>query len=227
MNILENYFLHLENIKVIDQSIDYSQYTPIDLSVSNEDLAKVDQKNATEFESYVQSVLEKNNAKVAYGGYIEKRSLYQQSTIFKNDLSDERNIHIGLDLWIKAGTAVLAALEGKVHGFGFNDGLGNYGPTLILEHKIENSTFYTLYGHLSMDSIENENIEIGSSFKQGQVIGTLGDVAVNGGYAPHLHFQIIKDITHYTSDYPGVCSAKDLEYYLQNCPDPKLLLKIK
>jgi murein DD-endopeptidase MepM/ murein hydrolase activator NlpD len=129
-----------------------------------------------------------------------------------------------MDLWIKAGTSILAALDGTVYGFDFNAGKGNYGPTIILEHTIENQTFYTLYGHLSVESIEN--IEIGTLFKKGQTLATLGDSSVNGGYSPHLHFQIIKNIEDNFSDYPGVCSKNTLDFYLENCPDPNLLLKI-
>jgi len=54
----------------------------------------------------------------------------------------------------------------------------------------------------------------------------VGDSSVNGGYSPHLHFQIIKNIEDNFSDYPGVTSKKDLDYYLENCPNPNLLLKI-
>jgi hypothetical protein len=36
-----------------------------------------------------------HNAKVAYGGYNEERNLYQRSTIFKDEKTEERNIHIG------------------------------------------------------------------------------------------------------------------------------------
>ncbi|TDD97959.1 peptidoglycan DD-metalloendopeptidase family protein [Flavobacterium cellulosilyticum] len=225
MNTIENYLLQLEESIVIDSSICYSDYTPIDLSVSSYELATIDIKNADDFESYINAHLHKKNAKVAFGGYTEERNLYKRANLFNNEESDERNIHIGLDLWVKAGTPVLAALDGKVYGFNNNIGLGNYGPTIIVEHCVENHVFYTLYGHLSMESIEN--IEIGTGFKKGQKIGTLGDSSINGGYSPHLHFQIIKDISTYHSDYPGVCSKKTLDYYLENCPNPNLLLKIK
>ena len=225
MPTLENSFLKLENIKVIDSAIPYSQYTPLDLSVSNLELSKIDIKNAEAFEAYIEKYLHKNDAEVAFGGYNEERNLYKRSGIFNDSENEERNIHIGMDLWIKAGTKVLAALDGKAHSFDFNAGIGNYGPTIILEHSMENQTFYTLYGHLSLESIEN--LEIGAIFKKGQPLATLGDATINGDYAPHLHFQIIKDIKDNSADYPGVCSKNDLEYYLENCPDPNLLLKIK
>lgn len=224
MPTLENLFSQLESIKVIDDSILYSKYTPIDLSISNADLSKIDVENADDFETYVENILQKNDAKVAFGGYNEERNLYKSSDLFNEEEKEERNIHVGMDLWIKAETSILAALDGTVHGFDFNAGKGNYGPTIILKHAIENQTFYTLYGHLSVESIEN--IEIGTAFKKGQKMATLGDASVNGGYAPHLHFQIIKEIKDYLGDYPGVCSKNDLDYYLENCPNPNLLLKI-
>ncbi|WP_281299171.1 peptidoglycan DD-metalloendopeptidase family protein [Flavobacterium limnophilum] len=224
MSTLENLFSRLDHIKVIDDSIPYSKYTPIDLSNSNADLSKIDLSNSQAFEVFIENHLQKNEAKVAFGGYNEVRNLYQSSPLFNDEENEERNIHIGMDLWIKAGTPILAALDGTVHGFDFNAGKGNYGPTIILKHSIENQTFYTLYGHLSLESIEN--LEIGTPFKKGQKMAYLGNSSVNGGYAPHLHFQIIKDIKDYSGDYPGVCSINELDYYLENCPDPNLLLKI-
>jgi len=224
MPTLGTYFSKLENIKVIDDSIPYSQYIPIDLSVSNLELSQIDLKNPNDFETFIENYLDKNKAKVAFGGYNEVRNLYKKTSLFNDEQADERNIHIGMDLWIKAGTPVLAALDGTVFGFDYNTGAGNYGPTIILKHTIENQTFYTLYGHLSVESIED--IEIDTFFKKGQQLASLGDSSVNGGYSPHLHFQIIKNIEDNFSDYPGVCSKKNLSYYLENCPNPNLLLKI-
>ncbi len=210
--------------KVIDSTIDYSKYIALDLSINNQDLDAHKTGNPVDFEKYINAYLKTNNAQVAFGGYIEGRTLYQRSPIFKNDQISERNIHIGLDLWIKAGTAVLAALDGKIHSFKNNIGLGDYGPTIILEHEIENQKFYTLYGHLSLESIEG--INVGDFFKKGEYLANIGDSEVNGDYAPHLHFQIIKNIENYWGDYPGVCNTKDVNFYIENCPDPNLLLKI-
>lgn len=215
----------IENVRVIDDQIPYNQYVPIDLSTTNEDFIKLKIETSSDFEFYIEKYLNKNNAKVAFGGYNEVRSLYKRSKIFSSSKTDERNIHIGLDLWIKAGAAVLAALDGFVHSFNYNMGVGDYGPTIILEHHIEKQKFYTLYGHLSLESINN--IKVGTFYKKGQQLATLGDSSVNGDYAPHLHFQIIKKLVNNFGDYPGVCSKKKLKHYLENCPDPNVLLKIK
>lgn len=224
MTTLETLFLDLKDIKVIDSIIPYSEYTPLDLSATNLELNQLNISDAAEFEAYIEHLLSKNKSKVAYGGYNEIRNLYKRSTVFNDSNTEERNIHIALDLWIKAGTPVLAALDGKVHSFQFNDNLGDYGPTIILKHQLEKRIFYTLYGHLSLESIES--IKVGDFFAKGQQLATLGNSTVNGNYAPHLHFQIIKDIDGNFGDYPGVCSSSKLSYYLENCPNPNLILKI-
>jgi murein DD-endopeptidase MepM/ murein hydrolase activator NlpD len=211
-----------KNIKVIDSSIDYKEYVAINLSANHTDKLNLNLTDAAIFEEFIENHLSINNAKVAFGGYLEIRNLYQRSTVFKNEITDERNIHIGLDLWIKAGTTVLAALDGKIHSFQNNTALGDYGPTIIIEHEIDNVIFYTLYGHLSLESLDGK--EIGQTVKKGEVIAQLGSPPINGDYAPHLHFQIIQDIQNLKGDYPGVCSEKKLDYYIENCPDPKLLL---
>lgn len=225
MTSLETILSNTQDVKVIDRSIDYKEYIPLDLSTFNPELSKFDIKCAVSFEEFIEKHLTLSDAKVAFGGYNEQRNLYQRSTVFKDEKTEERNIHIGLDLWIEAGTPVLSALDGKVHSFNFNRGFGDYGPTIILEHQVEDQIFYTLYGHLSLDSLKD--LEIGTVFKKGEQFATLGNAAVNGDYSPHLHFQIIKNIADKFGDYPGVCSKKELPFYLENCPDPNLLLKIK
>ncbi|WP_029270360.1 peptidoglycan DD-metalloendopeptidase family protein [Flavobacterium sp. KJJ] len=224
MKTLASILNTLPPTKVIDSSIDFSKYVPLDLSITNQELVKRKPENATEFEIFISDYLKKNNAEVAFGGYIEGRTLYKRSTIFKNDSIPERNIHIGLDLWTKVETSVLAPLDGKIHSFKNNVGLGDYGPTIILEHEVENEIFYTLYGHLSLESIKD--LTVGKFYKKGEQIATIGNAAVNGDYAPHVHFQIIQNIEDYWGDYPGVCNTNDLNFYIENCPDPNLLLKI-
>ena len=111
-----------------------------------------------------------------------------------------------------------------MHSFQDNTNYGDYGPTIILKHCIETVEFYTLYGHLNRSSIKT--LHKNDQISKGQVIGWLGRSEVNGDYAPHLHFQIIKNIESYEGDYPGVSSQNDLAFYRANCPDPNLILKL-
>ena len=225
MNKLIEILQNQKNVKVIAPEIEYNEYVAFDLSANTTEALNLPLTDAKAFEDFVESQLAKNNAKVAYGGYLEQRNLYQRSTVFKDVNVEERNIHIGLDLWIKAGTPVLAALDGTIHSFQNNTALGDYGPAIILEHEIDSIKFYTLYGHLSLDSLNGKSE--GQVVKKGEIIAQLGAPPINGDYAPHLHFQIIANMQGKKGDYPGVCSKSELEFYTENCPDPNLLLKIR
>ncbi|MBP1839470.1 peptidoglycan DD-metalloendopeptidase family protein [Formosa algae] len=212
-------------IKVLAPEIALNDYVSIDLSTSNESLQYVNVSSSQDLNQYINLYMAEHGAHIAYGGYMEVRDIYKRSTYFNTAVNTSiRNIHIGMDLWCKAGTPVLAALDGEVHGFKNNMNYGDYGPTIILKHTISDVVFYTLYGHLSSESIAT--LEVGQQVKQGHKIAELGTSDVNGDYPPHLHFQIIHDIQEYFGDYPGVCSETDLEFYTANCPDPNLLLKM-
>ncbi|MCF8272779.1 MAG: peptidoglycan DD-metalloendopeptidase family protein [Flavobacteriaceae bacterium] len=227
MNAFSKFLESISNKRhhVLDANIPLSKYICIDLSHENKLLLDVDVSSSAALGSFVNTHLQNHNALVAFGGYNEIRTIYQRSAHFnKTDAYTERNIHIGIDLWCDAKTPIYAPLDATVHSFKNNTNYGDYGPTIILKHTVKNTTFYTLYGHLSVSSIAN--LKVGQVFKRGDNLGVLGDALVNGDYPPHLHFQIINDIQDYTGDYPGVCSKKDLEFYLENCPDPNLLLKL-
>jgi murein DD-endopeptidase MepM/ murein hydrolase activator NlpD len=198
-------------LNVLDSKIPLQTYIPLDLSITNFELKTINISSSNELETFFFDYLKRNKDRVAFGGYNEERNIYQRSTFFKQkDADTERNIHLGMDLWITAGTPVFAPLDATVHSFKNNLNFGDYGPTIILEHKIQGVKFYTLYGHLSLKSIEN--LKVGQTFKQCEQLATLGDAKVNGDYPPHLHFQIIKEIQAFKGDYPGVCSKKDLQY---------------
>ncbi|MCA0132002.1 peptidoglycan DD-metalloendopeptidase family protein [Winogradskyella alexanderae] len=202
-----------------------TDYVPLNLSVENKELKSVNVGSVQDLQNYVWHIMAKNTGKVAYGGYLEKRGIYKRSDYFnQEDPNTERNIHLGIDLWIDAGTPIYAPLSGTLHSFNNNTNFGDYGPCIILKHQIKELEFFTLYGHLSLESLSNK--EIGKQIEKGEPFATLGTAEVNGTYPPHLHFQIIKDIQDYKGDYPGVSNILNLQFYKDNCPDPNLLLKI-
>ena len=223
MNLAESF----ESIKevplsILDGNIPLSAYAKLDLSVDNNALKDLDVTDPLECQHYIDKVLERNQAMVAYGGYLEKRALYSNSENFTGN--NIRNIHLGMDFWCKAGTKVVAPLNGKVHGYKNNNILYDYGPTIILEHAIGGNVFYSLYGHLSIESLSE--LSIGKVYEKGDVIGTLGTPEENVGYATHLHFQLILDLQGNESGYPGVCHESDLSFFSKNCPDPNLLFQL-
>lgn len=155
------------------------------------------------------------------GGYGEDRSLYTQA-LFAPAGEEPRTVHLGVDIFAPAGSDVFTPLDARVHSFQINDHPGDYGPTIILEHRPAGLVFRTLYGHLSRDSIKG--LKPGAAFMAGERIAALGTKRENGGWPPHLHFQIILDIGSAKGDYPGVCKRSERETWLAMCPDPGPLL---
>ncbi len=139
-------------------------------------------------------------------------------------LGAPRRLHLGVDIWGPADTPVYAPLPATVHSFAFNSAYGDYGATLILQHEMEGIIFHTLYGHLSLKSIEDKRE--GQTIENGEWIATFGEPAENGHWPPHLHFQIIIDMKEAKGDYPGVCAFDERESYLQNSPDGDLILNM-
>jgi murein DD-endopeptidase MepM/ murein hydrolase activator NlpD len=207
-------------ISILDFPI--AKYTPLNLSVSNGKLKHLDLSDPSQCQRYIDIVLGKDGASVAFGGYLEKRALYRNYQNFLREV-EPRNIHLGIDFWAKADSRVLTPVDGIVHSFKNNASDGDYGPTIILAHNISGFTFYTLYGHLSLESLRN--LFIGKVFRQGELLAKLGATDINVNYAPHLHFQVIMDLGVFKGDYPGVSSTTDLGFYARNCPDPNILLK--
>ncbi len=169
------------------------------------------------------------NIKVGVGRYDEARMLYV-TPLFDADssassLGERRTVHLGIDLFVEADSAVYAPLAGEVYAFNNNGVPLDYGPVIILKHEPENGqTFFTLYGHLSQGSIDS--LRVGQRFEAGQLLGSVGAPPVNGGWTPHLHFQIITDLLDLGVDFPGVCRASEREIWREFSPDPNLILGI-
>lgn len=191
----------------------------IDLSPQNKDSEFIRVSNSATMAAYAQKVVQEAGKKYAYGGYGERRIFYQRFAQYRNT-GAPRCIHLGIDVWAPAGTAIHTPLSANVHSTAVNDQPGDYGGTIILQHRVQEITFYTLHGHLSFASANALATE--QKLPAGARIGELGTEAENGGWPPHLHFQVILNIGDYRGDYPGVATEKEAPGFLRNCPDPKV-----
>ena len=166
-------------------------------------------------------------ATVGVGRYDEVRAFYT-SDIFRaegNDGPEWRTVHLGLDLFAEPGTPVVAPLDGVVHSVADNAGALDYGPTVILEHRVEpDLTFYTLYGHLGRDALALG--PPGTPVRRGERLATIGAPPGNGGWAPHLHLQLIADLLGATADFPGVALPRERDVWLDLSPDPNLVARL-
>lgn len=194
----------------------------LDLTESNTELTEDVYSDIGRFSHYIIDKLSEAKARYGIGGYAELRKLYSRSAVFDGD--EPRRLHIGVDIWGKPYTAVMAPLEGVVHSVAFNNQEGDYGATIILSHHLDDISFHTLYGHLSLSSIKN--MQDGKRIGRGDVFAEFGIAHENGHWPPHLHFQVILDLGEWKGDYPGVCKYSEREYYLSNCPDPDVILQL-
>lgn len=192
----------------------------LDLSIHNPRFNASIYGDITKFSRFIQDSI--GDKTYGMGGYLEHRKMYETHENFATSQHDYRNIHLGIDIWAEAGTNVYAPLSGTVHSFQVNEGSGNYGPTILLEHQIHGNKMYSLYGHLSSQDLKG--LYPGKKIHHGELIAHLGDSSENGGWPPHVHFQLIRSLQAFVGDYPGVCSQRDLDFYAHNCPDPRQFL---
>jgi len=171
--------------------------------------------------------LKQANASVGVGRYNEPRLLYT-SPLFgasENPTDERRTIHLGLDLFAAPGTAVHAPLDGVIHAVAVNTAPLDYGPLVILRHlTTDGIEFFTLYGHLARETFDT--LQLGQHIARGQSFAQIGNPQENGGWAPHLHFQVIVDLLDHRANFPGVAYASQRDVWTSLSPDPNLVLGI-
>lgn len=151
------------------------------------------------------------------GGYNVKRRNMYVAPQYEN----RRNIHMGIDIWAPEKTPVYSPRDGVVAYSANHDQKGNYGATLVLRHRVEESNIFALYGHLSLPSLEHS--AAGRRVSAGDLVGWLGEPHENGNWHPHLHYQLCR-IDPGEADMPGVVSQQERERSVQLYPDPEKVM---
>ena len=108
------------------------------------------------------------------GGTLRSRFGYRIHPIFKT-----RRLHTGVDLAARTGTPIYAAGDGVITYYRWQSG---YGNKVEIQHV---NGYETAYGHMSRYA---DGLGVGSTVRQGQVIGYVGSTGQSTG--PHLHFEI-------------------------------------
>ncbi len=158
---------------------------------------------------------------VGIGRWNEPRLAYTGSA-YQTRSGDRRTLHIGVDLFRPAATAVHAPLGGTVHSSCVHHEAYDYGGCVLLEHTPQDGpTFWTLYGHLSHDSVRK--LEVGQSVQGGEAFAELGAFEENGGWVPHLHFQLITDRLDMEGTFPGVAAPSLADVWLSLSPSPRAI----
>ena len=152
------------------------------------------------------------------GKYAEIRPGMYTSEQF---LADKRIIHMGIDIAAPIGEPVCAFADGVVFKAGYNDLPLDYGGTIITKHFVNGFRIFALHGHLSKESLTLR--KLGEKFQAGAILGRVGNKNENGGWNPHLHFQL-SQVEPTSYDLPGVVSPNELEWAKTAFPDPQLVL---
>ena len=168
-----------------------------------------------------------HNVTVSIGRYNEPRLIYTHPMFDcgPGPLDERRSIHIGLDLFAEAESPIYAPLDGTIALVDVAEGEQDYGGSLTLAHFTDDGdTFYTLYGHLSHASVRRW--QVGQFVQAGDEICRMGIPAENGGWTPHLHFQIMVDHLDLEHPFAGVCRPSRRAVWQALCPDPNLIVGI-
>ena len=206
----------------------YEDCLPIDLSVSSTWLGHLSDLADFDLFQYKINRLQKSNPdKLIAGGYLEPRMIYSTEAYEKlgNKGKENRTIHLGIDFWFPADTPVHAVLEGEVVTAINDAGDKEYGGLIILKHEVDQFSFYSLYGHLSVKSATAR--KVGERIKKGDYIASLGDIHENGNWPPHLHFELMLSMLDFKVDFPGVAYKSEFAVWKGICPDPNLLFKLE
>lgn len=130
-------------------------------------------------------------------------------------------VHLGMDLFVSAGTEVHAPLAGVVCALATRGG----EACVVLHHSPTGAPeFFTLYHHLAADSVTA--LVQGRHVGRGQVLGMVAASTQNGGEPPHVHFQIALDLLDRGADFPRQVPVVERAAWSALSPDPNLLLGV-
>ena len=138
---------------VLDPELASAKKVIVDLSPESADFGPPrEPAEVAEWDARIRALLEDADARVGIGRYGEPRTAYTGEQFASGP--EPRTVHLGLDLFVPAGSVVRAPLDAIVHSVADNTLPLDYGPTVILEHHVEPElTFFTLYGHLARESV--------------------------------------------------------------------------
>ena len=139
------------------------------------------------------------------GGTISSGFGSRSSFATSNGKSSSTN-HKAIDIAAPAGTAVKAAMSGKIT-LVYKGDYGGYGNTVEIDHG---NGIISKYHHMLDGSLEG--LSVGQEVKAGQQIGKVGSTGNSTG--PHLDFQVQKDgdFVDQRNYIPGYGAGSNLVY---------------
>jgi hypothetical protein len=167
-----------------------------------------------------------NGWNYSHGGYLEDRSI-----LWRGHYHDPtKMIHLGIDFNVPEGTEVYLPYLGRpVLRIFDSDQNGGWGGRLDFysERFFSGAEgYYFILGHLDPDSMIDLT---GSYLGKGTIsVAKVGKSTVNGGWAPHLHLQIVSKVEYESYADPmqidGYGGGDDLR---SRFPDPEGFMDLR
>ena len=124
----------------------------------------------------------------ALGRYLEERAIYTAEAFATEDPAERRTVHLGVDVFLPAGTPVLAPLDGVVHDVALAP---RSRSTTAAWSCSSTAPATACRSSRSTATSSRWRSPPGDPVARGEEIGRLGTEAENGGWAPHLHLQLL------------------------------------
>ncbi len=152
------------------------------------------------------------DGKTIYGGYLENRSDMWRGTYLDRQ-PHGCGFHLGVDVWLQEGAFIRCPVPVEVEDVYCDDDQdGGWGGRVT----VRGPHGRVIFAHLS-DIV----VRRGDELEAGDVLGCVGPIRQNGGWAPHLHLQGLADsIDLYEVDGYGPLDSSTSKLY----PHPGPLL---
>lgn len=191
-------------------------------SSSNPTTLEYDTKDVERFQKLIFDELESSGKTWGVGRYLEERKNVLRN--YPQIVDEGRIYHLGLDIVVPPGLTLYAPLDCEVYRFDIEKGFGNYGGYAILKHNIQNTPFYSFYGHLKTDG---DVVSEKQTLKAGEPFAVIGEAGKDSGYwFTHTHLQILTqkavDEGRLLTGYISAANMPTLESYF---PSPYLLFR--
>ncbi|WP_029057251.1 aminotransferase class III-fold pyridoxal phosphate-dependent enzyme [Stappia stellulata] len=160
-----------------------------------------------------------NGIELGIGPFGEERTVYTgQMFVSRFIEKTRRTCHLGLDLFMAAGTEVYTPLPATVVSVEIEPDPLGYGCLIALRHEPEGCVpFISLWGHLAHEA--TNRLKAGDRLEAGALVGEMGAPRENGGWAPHLHLQLCTDTSLSAAEILGVGEMRYLDVWTEIFPD--------
>ncbi len=155
------------------------------------------------------------------GPWGEARTVYAGDMFVSRLIENTRRTHhLGLDLFMAAGTKVFTPIAATVVSVEIEQDPLGYGCLIALRHEPEGCPpFVSLWGHMAHEAMGR--IAAGDRLEAGALVGEMGAPKENGGWAPHLHLQLSVDTSLSATEILGVGEPQYLDVWAELFPDAR------